>query len=99
MCFYPKADTSGCTKQACSRRAEDHGFSAIGVSALGIGPDDPGKLEKFAADTAFVLPALGPGPYRSQVCVGRGEKKMYGEMYEEIIRPSFLGAPPTDELN
>jgi len=45
--FYPKADTPGCTTQACSIRDETANLSGLGIAAVGISPDQPEKLKKF----------------------------------------------------
>ena len=45
--FYPKADTPGCTTQACSIRDEMPNLAGLGIAAVGISPDKPEKLKKF----------------------------------------------------
>ena len=45
--FYPKADTPGCTKQACSVRDAKAELADLGVDVIGISPDAPGKQKKF----------------------------------------------------
>lgn len=45
--FYPKADTPGCTKQACSVRDAKSELSNSGLTVVGISPDAPGKQKKF----------------------------------------------------
>jgi peroxiredoxin Q/BCP len=46
--FYPKADTPGCTTQACAIRDRSGEFDARGAVVLGVSPDPPGRLRKFA---------------------------------------------------
>ncbi len=46
--FYPKDDTPGCTKEACSFRDSYEGFSAAGVTVIGISADDVASHKKFA---------------------------------------------------
>ncbi|MDQ7785666.1 MAG: thioredoxin-dependent thiol peroxidase [Desulfomonilaceae bacterium] len=89
--FYPKADTSGCTKQACSIRDADPDFSDLGVAAVGISPDKPAKLKKFDEKhgLGFVL-LSDPDNSTAKAYGAWGEKKMYGKTYEGIIRSSFL---------
>src|SRR5881397_4186143 len=46
--FYPKADTPGCTTQACGIRDRTTEYEAAGAVVLGVSPDEPKKLRKFA---------------------------------------------------
>ncbi len=89
--FYPKADTSGCTKQACSVRDADPDSSTLGVAAIGISPDKPSKLKKFDEKhgLGFIL-LSDPDNSVAKAYGAWGEKKMYGKTYEGIIRSSFL---------
>lgn len=87
--FYPKADTPGCTSQACGLRdvAEEIGDTVV----IGISPDLPPKLEKFDAkhDLGFTL--LSDPDHEVADAYGVwGEKKLYGKVYMGIIRSSFL---------
>ncbi len=89
--FYPKADTSGCTKQACNIRDAEPDLSGIGVTALGISPDKPGKLEKFDNKHGLGFTLLSDPDHVTALAYGAwGEKKMYGKTHEGIIRSSFL---------
>ena len=89
--FYPKADTSGCTKQACSIRDAEPDLSAAGVAAVGISPDKPEKQKKFDDKHTLGFPLLSDGDRAVAQAYGAwGEKKMYGKTYEGIIRSSFL---------
>jgi peroxiredoxin Q/BCP len=89
--FYPKYDTSGCTKQACSIRDAEPVLSDLGVAAIGIGPDKPAKLKKFDQKhgLGFIL-LSDPDNSVAKEYGAWGEKKMYGKTYEGIIRSSFL---------
>jgi thioredoxin-dependent peroxiredoxin len=89
--FYPKADTSGCTKQACSIRDAEPDFSDLEVAAIGISPDKPAKLKKFDEKhgLGFIL-LSDPENSVAKAYGAWGEKKMYGKTYEGIIRSSFL---------
>ena len=87
--FYPKADTPGCTTQACGLRdvAADIGDTVV----IGISPDLPPKLEKFDVkhDLGFTL--LSDPEHEVAEAYGVwGEKKLYGKVYMGIIRSSFL---------
>ena len=89
--FYPKADTSGCTKQACSIRDADPDLSRLGISAVGISPDKPAKLKKFDDKHGLGFALLSDPDHSVAKAYGAwGEKRMYGKTYEGIIRSSFL---------
>lgn len=89
--FYPKADTSGCTKQACSVRDAEPDLKAAGVASVGISPDKPDKQKKFDDKFTLGFALLSDEDHRVAMAYGAwGEKKMYGKIYEGIIRSSFL---------
>lgn len=87
--FYPKADTPGCTTQACelSAIAGDVGDTVI----LGISPDAPEKLTKFKDKHGLVFDLLSDPDHATAEAYGVwGEKSMYGKKYMGIIRSAFL---------
>jgi peroxiredoxin Q/BCP len=89
--FYPKADTPGCTKQACSVRDARAELADLGVDVIGISPDAPGKQKKFddKYDLGFTL--LSDQDNKVARAYGAwGEKSMYGKKYEGIIRSALL---------
>lgn len=89
--FYPKANTSGCTKQACSVRDAEPDLTQAGVAAVGISPDPPEKQKKFDEKHGLGFPLLSDEDHAVAQAYGVwGEKKMYGKSYEGIIRSSFL---------
>ena len=89
--FYPKADTSGCTKQACGIRDAETDLAGLGVAAVGISPDKPTKLQKFDEKHGLGFTLLSdPDHAIAQAYGAWGEKKMYGKRYEGIIRSAFL---------
>jgi thioredoxin-dependent peroxiredoxin len=89
--FYPKADTPGCTKQACSIRDAEPDLTAAGVAAVGISPDSPEKQKKFAEKHGLAFPLLSDEDRSVAGAYGAwGEKKMYGKTSLGIIRSSFL---------
>ena len=89
--FYPKADTSGCTKQACSVRDARESLAGAGVAAVGISPDPPGKQQKFDTKHGLGFPLLADEDHKVAEAYGAwGEKSMYGKKYLGIIRSSFL---------
>lgn len=89
--FYPKAGTSGCTKQACSVRDALPDLGDAGVVALGISPDKPEKQKKFDDKNELSFPLLSDPDHSVADAYGVwGEKSMYGKKYEGIIRSAFL---------
>ena len=89
--FYPKADTPGCTKQACNVRDAKEQLADLGVDVIGISPDAPGKQKKFADkhDLGFALLSDQDNEVPKAYGVW-GEKSMYGKKYEGIIRSALL---------
>jgi len=89
--FYPKADTPGCTKQACSIRDAEPDLTGLGIAAVGISPDAPEKQRKFDDKYGLGFPLLSDPDHAVADAFGVwGEKSMYGKKYEGIIRSSFL---------
>ena len=89
--FYPKADTPGCTKQACSIRDASGSLTAGGIAAAGISPDKPEKQEKFDTKYNLGFPLFFDLDHAVADAYGVwGEKKRSGKTYEGVIRSSFL---------
>jgi len=89
--FYPKADTPGCTRQACSIRDARQDLADLGLAVLGISPDPVGRQEKFDAKYALAFPLLSDTDHRVAQAYGVwGEKTGYGKKTMGIIRSSFL---------
>ena len=89
--FYPKANTPGCTKQACSIKDAGKELKKLGASALGISPDKPTKQKKFDDKYKLGFPLLSDHDNKVAKLYGAwGEKSMYGKTYEGIIRSSFV---------
>ena len=89
--FYPKADTSGCTKQACSVRDALPDLSGAGIAAVGISTDKPQAQERFARKYGLGFPLLSDADHAIAATYGVwGEKSMYGKTYMGIIRSAFL---------
>ena len=90
--FYPKANTGGCTTQACGLRdiAEDIGDTQV----LGISPDAPDAQAKWDDKHGFGFPLLSDADHKVATKYGAwGPKKLYGKEYEGIIRSAFLISP------
>jgi peroxiredoxin Q/BCP len=89
--FYPKALTSGCTKQACSVRDARSELADLGVAALGLSPDPIDLQKKFDTKHSLGFPLLSDPDHAVADAFGVwGEKSMYGKKYEGIIRSAFL---------
>lgn len=87
--FYPKADTPGCTKQACGLNdiLGDIGDAAV----LGISPDKPSKQLKFAEKYGLGFPLLSDVDHAVAEAFGVWKEKcMYGRTYMGIERSAFL---------
>lgn len=85
--FYPKADTPGCTKQACAVRDVGPEIRDDRVGVLGISPDPPEKLAAFRAKHDLDFPLLSDPDHAVASAYGAwGEKSMYGKTYEGILR-------------
>ena len=88
--FYPKADTPGCTRQACAVRDAWAQIDAAGATVLGISPDEPPALVKFKKKYDLPFPLLSDPDHEVAAAYGAwGEKKNYGKTYEGIIRSHF----------
>ena len=89
--FYPKDDTPGCTIEACNFRDDYHGYTAAGVTILGVSPDNPKSHGKFKSK--YQLPFTLLADEGHQVCHLYGvwgPKKMMGREYEGVFRTTFL---------
>ena len=87
--FYPKADTPGCTQQACLLR---DARPQIGDTAVvGISPDKPAAQAKFDTKYSLGFPLLSDTDHAVAEAYGAwGEKSMYGKKYMGIVRSAFL---------
>lgn len=89
--FYPRDDTSGCTREAQDFTALGEAFAAAGTSVLGISKDAPDSHAKFAARHALSVTLASD--LDGAVCDAFGvwgEKQMYGKTYLGIERATFL---------
>jgi peroxiredoxin Q/BCP len=89
--FYPKDNTSGCTKEACGFRDDYSAYQDAGVTILGVSPDSSKSHANFR--TKYELPfTLLADPDREVIKMygAWGLKKMYGREYEGILRTTFL---------
>jgi peroxiredoxin Q/BCP len=89
--FYPKDDTSGCTKQAIAFSEELQAFRGAGAEVLGVSKDDPGKHARFRAKHELTIPLASDEEGETIAAYGAWvEKSMYGRKYMGIERSTFL---------
>ena len=87
--FYPKADTPGCTAQACGLR--DVAGQVGDVAIVGISPDKPAKQQKFDTKYGLGYPLLADEDHAvAEAYEVWAEKSMYGKKYFGIVRSAFL---------
>lgn len=92
--FYPKANTSGCTVQACGVRDRKADYAAAGARVIGISPDEVKDIDKFAGkhDLDFIL--LADADHAVAEKYGTWvEKSMYGNKYMGVQRATFIIDP------
>jgi len=89
--FYPKADTPGCTRQACSLRDHRQDLVGLGVDVVGVSPDPPERQKEFDEKYGLGFPLLSDADHAVAEAWGAwGEKSMYGRKSRGLIRSSFL---------
>ena len=89
--FYPKDDTPGCTKEACSFRDGWSKFRKRGVAILGVSTDDEKSHRKFADKFSLPFPLLADPEKKIVSAYGVwGEKSMYGRKYMGTNRVTYL---------
>jgi peroxiredoxin Q/BCP len=89
--FYPKADTPGCTTQACGIRDRSGEYDASGAKVLGVSPDTPAKLRKFADKYGLDFTLLADPEHQVADTYGTWvEKSMYGKKYMGVQRDTFV---------
>jgi len=89
--FYPRADTPGCTTQACGIRDRGGEYAELGAKVIGISPDEVEAIAKFAGkfDLEFTLLA-DPDHAVAEQWGAWGEKSMYGKKYMGVLRNSYI---------
>jgi peroxiredoxin Q/BCP len=89
--FYPKADTSGCTKEACAFQEALPQLGKLGLEVIGVSPDPIKPIEKFAAKYNLTFPLASDETKAAAEAYGVWvEKSMYGRTYMGIERSTFL---------
>jgi peroxiredoxin Q/BCP len=89
--FYPKADTPGCTREACSFRDHEADLTKIAAAVVGISPDQPPALAKFKTKYNLNFPLLSDPEHAVAEAYGVWvEKSNYGRKYMGLERSTFL---------
>jgi peroxiredoxin Q/BCP len=92
--FYPKADTPGCTVQACGIRDHRADYDAAGAVVLGVSPDPVKKVAKFDAKFGLGFTLLADEDHSVAEAYGVWvEKSMYGRKYMGTQRTTFVIGP------
>lgn len=92
--FYPRDDTPGCTKQACSFRDELGSIQAEGAIVLGVSTDDAATHQKFREKYDLNFPLLVDSNSKVSTRYGAwGEKNNYGKIIVGMIRSTFVIGP------
>ncbi len=87
--FYPRANTPGCTTQACGLRdiADDIGDTVV----IGVSPDEPEKLASFDEKYSLGFLLLSDPEHTTSEAYGAwGEKSLYGRKFMGVIRSAYL---------
>src|SRR4051794_18442779 len=89
--FYPKADTPGCTKEACAFQEALPQLGQIGIDVIGVSPDKLKPIERFAEKYKLTFPlASDEGHVVAEKYGTWVEKSMYGRKYMGMERSTFL---------
>ena len=89
--FYPRDDTPGCTKEACSFRDAYDLFLGKGAVVLGVSPDKSASHGRFKAKYSLPFRLLADPEKKVLKAYGAwGEKKMYGRTTEGVIRSTYV---------
>lgn len=92
--FYPKDDTPGCTKEACSFRDSMESLSGLGAVVLGASADDAARHRRFAEKYGLNFPLLvDPDLTLLRAYGAWGEKQSFGRRHIGVLRKTFLIAP------
>jgi thioredoxin-dependent peroxiredoxin len=89
--FYPKANTSGCTTQACGVRDHKGDYAAAGARVIGVSPDEVKDVDKFAGKYDLEFTLLADADHAVAEKYGTWvEKSMYGNKYMGVQRATFI---------
>ncbi len=89
--FYPRADTPGCTTQACGVRDHSADYDAAGVRVIGVSPDEVSAVAEFADKFDLEFTLLADPDHAVAESYGTWvEKSMYGKKYMGVQRATFI---------
>ena len=89
--FYPKADTPGCTKEACAFQEALPALGKLGIDVIGVSKDKMPAIERFAAKYGLEFPLASDAETGVAEKYGTwGEKSMYGRKFMGMERSTFL---------
>jgi peroxiredoxin Q/BCP len=89
--FYPKADTPGCTTQACGVRDRMSEYQNAGATVIGVSPDEVKAVKKFDDKHGFGFTLLADKDHKVADKYGTWvEKSMYGKTYMGVQRATFI---------
>ena len=89
--FYPKDNTSGCTKEACSFRDNLEPIETKDAVVLGVSPDSVKSHQNFIKKQSLNFTLLSDPDHKVAEAYGAwGEKSMYGKKYMGILRTTFI---------
>ncbi len=92
--FYPRADTPGCTIQACGVRDRGAEYREAGARVLGVSPDTVEDVKRFAGKFDLDFTLLADADHAVAEAYGAwGERSMYGKKYMGVQRSTFLIGP------
>jgi peroxiredoxin Q/BCP len=92
--FYPKADTPGCTTQACGVRDRAADYAAAGATVIGVSPDPERKVKRFHDKQSLNFTLLADEDHAVTDRYGVwAEKSMYGKTYWGALRATFVIGP------
>jgi len=92
--FYPRDDTPGCTKEACSFRDSWGAVEASGAIVLGMSPDSAERHRKFKEKYGLPFALLSDPDRTALTAYGAfGKKKLYGKEVEGVIRSTAIVGP------
>lgn len=92
--FYPKDNTSGCTKEACSMRDEKENFDGLDAVILGVSKDGASSHQKFIANHSLNFTLLSDEDHKvMEAYQAWGEKSLYGKKYMGAIRCTYVIDP------
>ncbi len=89
--FYPRADTPGCTTQACGVRDRSADYAAAGARVIGVSPDEVAAIDKFDGKYGLGFTLLADADHAVAEKYGAWvEKSMYGRKYMGVARATFI---------